>query len=354
MFGMAYLCDEFMKDDALVLQQYVKAGAIPLVKGNTPQGLSCLYTENTIFGQALNPRDFQRSCGGISGGDSGMVASKCIPLSLGCDSNGSLNYSAAFCGTVSMKPTRGRFSSKGIGFPNKIRFNKFDHIKSTAGPIASCVDDCILAFKAQEDIEISQKDPFQSSHVWNEEMFQEILTPGGDENQKIKIGMLQESPFLPSGSAVKRAMYQTEMTLRKQGYDVVPFFLTDEVWEQARDFMAAMEANGNASLILSDAHSNYENLTGHLADVQNELEGGFFRTFASRVKNLIVRSRQTTNNKLLKKVEEKKFTKLLRQKQVFCNEISQKWRRQGLTAIISPIFPQSAIKLNQSQSLEKL
>jgi len=57
------------------------------------------------------------------------------------------------------------------------------------------------------------------------------LTPGGDENTKIKIGMLQESPFLPSGSAVKRAMYQTEMTLRKQGYDVVPFFLTDEVWE---------------------------------------------------------------------------------------------------------------------------
>ena len=46
MFGLAYLCDEFMKEDALVLQQYVSAGAIPLVKGNTPQGLSCFYSEN--------------------------------------------------------------------------------------------------------------------------------------------------------------------------------------------------------------------------------------------------------------------------------------------------------------------
>ena len=186
MFGMAYLCDEFMKDDALVLQQYISAGAIPLVKGNTPQGLSCFYTENQIFGQALNPRDFERSCGGISGGDSAMVTTKCVPMSLGCDSNGSLNISAAFCGTVSFKPTRGRFSSKGIGFPNKIRFNKFDHIKSIAGPLANCVDDCILGFKVQEDMNISSNDPFQSPHIWNEEMHNEVKEP----NDKIKIGML--------------------------------------------------------------------------------------------------------------------------------------------------------------------
>jgi hypothetical protein len=43
---------------------------------------------------------------------------------------------------------------------------------------------------------------------------------------------------------MKRAMKETERRLREMGYEVVPFFLTDDVWNQGRDFMFCSLANG--------------------------------------------------------------------------------------------------------------
>ena len=60
----------------------------------------------------------------------------------------------------------------------------------------------------------------------------------------VKIGILEESPFLPCTEPVKRAINIVKKGLREMGYNVVPFFLTDEVWDNARDLMAAMTANG--------------------------------------------------------------------------------------------------------------
>ena len=43
---------------------------------------------------------------------------------------------------------------------------------------------------------------------------------------------------------MKRAMKETERRLREMGYEVVPFFLTDDVWNQGRDFMFSSLRNG--------------------------------------------------------------------------------------------------------------
>lgn len=61
---------------------------------------------------------------------------------------------------------------------------------------------------------------------------------------QVKVGILQESPHLPFSTSVKRAMAITEKALVGLGYQVVPFFLTEEVWNQARDYMQAYLANG--------------------------------------------------------------------------------------------------------------
>ena len=34
--GCAYLCDDYAQDDALVVKSFLKAGGIPLVRGNCP------------------------------------------------------------------------------------------------------------------------------------------------------------------------------------------------------------------------------------------------------------------------------------------------------------------------------
>ena len=50
--------------------------------------------------------------------------------------------------------------------------------------------------------------------------------------------------MMPVSESVKRAMAETEQTLKQLGYKVVPFFLTNEVWDNARDYMMAILATG--------------------------------------------------------------------------------------------------------------
>lgn len=178
-----------------------------------------------------------------------------------------MKVAAAFCGTVCFKPSAGRFSSRGISFANKLRFNRFDEAQPCAGPMGSSVDDCVLGFRAMTDytkVRMKSEDVFQAELPWNQEMFDQVQNPQMDstpEPAPIKIGMLQESPFVPIGPSTKRAMYLMEMTLRKLGFEVVPFFLTDDVWQQGRDFMHAIQANGVTPKIMKDAQLNYEALS---------------------------------------------------------------------------------------------
>lgn len=104
--GTAFLCeDNVSEEDSAVVQCMKLEGAIPLVRGNVPQAMYSIHTTNYIFGEALNPKDNSRSCGGSSGGDAGLVAAGCVPLGIGGDIGGSIRFPAVFCGIYGFKPT---------------------------------------------------------------------------------------------------------------------------------------------------------------------------------------------------------------------------------------------------------
>ena len=100
----------------------MNAGAIPIVKGNVSFGLCNIHTSNLIFGEAMNPYNFQRSCGGGSGGDAGLVTARCVPFAIGTELCGSLTIPTSFCGAYCFKPTAGRTTNRGIGSPLISRF----------------------------------------------------------------------------------------------------------------------------------------------------------------------------------------------------------------------------------------
>lgn len=76
----------------------------------------------------MNPN---RTCGGGSGGDAGLVFSKCVPFSIGCDIDGAgLHLPAAFTGVYSFKPTSTRLSNKGIGASKLNRYDDFKIINT--------------------------------------------------------------------------------------------------------------------------------------------------------------------------------------------------------------------------------
>ena len=86
--------------------------------------------------QVANPWALDRSPGGSSGGSGAALAARMTPAATGTDTAGSQRIPSAFCGTSTIKPTRGLVSTRGI-FPLA---PSLDH----TGPMARTVEDCAL------------------------------------------------------------------------------------------------------------------------------------------------------------------------------------------------------------------
>jgi len=92
-----------------------------------------MHAKNSIFGEAMNPIDFDRSCG--NGGDAALVGSRCVPFAISSDKVGGLRIPAAFSGVFSFKPTANRFTKLGLGSGRKLRFEEFNYLRTAVGPI---------------------------------------------------------------------------------------------------------------------------------------------------------------------------------------------------------------------------
>ena len=100
--------------------------------------LGHLHTHELAAGgttdQVGNPWALDRSAGGSSGGSAAALATRTTPAATGTDTAGSLRIPSAFCGTSTVKPSRGLVSMRGI-VPLA---PTLDH----AGPMARTVADC--------------------------------------------------------------------------------------------------------------------------------------------------------------------------------------------------------------------
>lgn len=127
--------------DGLFAMMIRKMGFIPFARSNVPQACKTFDTNNNIFGYCKNPWNKNRTCGGSSGGESGMVASNSAPIGFGSDLGGSLRIPSAFTGLVTLK-IYNRYSRLGNCYYGK--FTGGLPYKAELGPITKNVDDLIL------------------------------------------------------------------------------------------------------------------------------------------------------------------------------------------------------------------
>ena len=125
------------QEDASVVQQLKKAGAIIIGKVNLHELAFGITSRNPHFGDTCNPWDLGASCGGSSSGSAAALAAQFVPLTLGTDTGGSIRIPSAMCGAVGLKPTYDLVSRKGV-LPLAW---SMDHV----GPMARRVEDVALA-----------------------------------------------------------------------------------------------------------------------------------------------------------------------------------------------------------------
>lgn len=127
--------------DAIVVERLIRAGAVVVGMGNTPEFACKGQTTNRIYGATRHPADPALTPGGSSGGCAAAVAAHLVPAAIGTDGGGSGRRPPAHCGVVGFKPSFGAIPY-GPGFPEP-----FTGIAVIA-PIARDVADTALLFRA--------------------------------------------------------------------------------------------------------------------------------------------------------------------------------------------------------------
>ncbi|NNN20243.1 MAG: hypothetical protein HKL84_10410 [Acidimicrobiaceae bacterium] len=120
-----------------MVEHFIKQGAIPVGKTNTPEFGWKSDTDNATFGPTRNPYDLRRSPGGSSGGSASAVSSGQVPFATGSDGGGSLRIPASACGISAMKTSLGRVPSVSQIPPGWSDL-------SVSGPLAKTVRDTAL------------------------------------------------------------------------------------------------------------------------------------------------------------------------------------------------------------------
>jgi Asp-tRNA(Asn)/Glu-tRNA(Gln) amidotransferase A subunit family amidase len=158
--GSMALAKNFPKDDAFLVTQLKKAGAIILGKTNLSEWANFRSTAASsgwsgLYGQSKNPYDITTSPCGSSSGSGIAAAANFATVTIGTETDGSVTCPSAMNGVVGIKPTLGTVSRDGI-IP-------IAHSQDTAGPMAKNVTDAVILLSAMVEADSGDRDVVTST-----------------------------------------------------------------------------------------------------------------------------------------------------------------------------------------------
>ncbi|MCX2732614.1 amidase [Saccharopolyspora sp. NFXS83] len=206
-WGMPMHRDFVPAEDAVQVSRLRAAGAVVLGKTNVPLGLQDLQSFNDIYGTTRNPWDHDRTPGGSSGGSAAALAAGFGALSIGSDIAGSLRTPAHFCGVHAHKPTLGLAANRGMVAPQAPAL-PVDLDLAVVGPMARTARDLTLLLDV-----MAGPDPL--THGVAHDL---ALPPARHQRLgDFQVLVLDEHPFIPTGSAVRAGVNRVADALTDGG-----------------------------------------------------------------------------------------------------------------------------------------
>lgn len=205
--GSRVLADYVAPEDATVVEQLRRAGAVIVGKTNTHEFAYGTYTPPT-----RNPWDTSRVPGGSSGGSAAALAAGMCLGAIGSDTGGSIRIPAACCGVTGLKPTYGRVSCFGV-IPLSW---SLDHV----GPLGRSAEDCAIIFDS-----IAKYDPRDPNSVSRPPSRTHETLTGEDARgplslQGLKLGVPQDDFVDPLDPEVRQVWRGALLVLKEAGAQV--------------------------------------------------------------------------------------------------------------------------------------
>jgi Asp-tRNA(Asn)/Glu-tRNA(Gln) amidotransferase A subunit family amidase len=140
-YGSPLHRDFVPKQDAAMVANVRRAGAVIVCKTNVPEFGAGANSRNPVWGATGNPFDPRLNAGGSSGGSAVALACDMLPVCTGSDTGGSLRIPAAVNGVVGFRPSPGvvPMDARALGWTPI----------SVLGPMGRDVPDTRLLFAAQ-------------------------------------------------------------------------------------------------------------------------------------------------------------------------------------------------------------
>jgi amidase len=204
--GVVAFRDILAAEDAPVVANLRRAGAIIIGRTNVPAFSMRAFTDNPLHGRTLNPRDPAVSPGGSSGGAGVAVATGMGPIGHGNDIAGSVRNPALFNGVVGLRVSLGRIPSYNPSQPAARPIGA--QLMAVQGPLTRTVRDARLALDV-----MAAGDPIDTRWV-------DVPLTGPPPPRPIRVALVAHNPGGFTHPAQTEAVQRAGRHLAAAGYAV--------------------------------------------------------------------------------------------------------------------------------------
>jgi len=231
--GLTHRASHRAENDAWVVAQLRRAGAIVLGKTNVSQLLLHDSCRNPLYGQTNNPWKTDRSPGASSGGEAAILAVGGSTLGMGSDIGGSVRLPAGACGVNSLKPTTGRLPLDG----HLSLFPDPEAMMCQPGPLARSVTDLMLAMRVLTATLSPVRENGITPPSWPVE---------ATELRGLRIGFYTDNGVVRPSPAIRNAVTAAARVLEEHGLSIEEWQPpnVDLIW---RTYLAILLGDGLAT-----------------------------------------------------------------------------------------------------------